>query len=330
MADPIDLSGIETDWTLLTGRLIGGDPEARMDMALLHPLLGVVLVQFAPRWTDNAPARLRRELDRARFAAVFHGYPPIIHLSVPREDLMDMPARAMAGFLQEWPLSLRGGRDWMQAVQDALPPAPPVPLVAPVPAPTPSRAFLPPVALAALVAGLASLVGLGVFGLAKLIEPAARPCDCRVEAPPAPPPVSMVPPLAPLAVPDAPPALPALPSLADLDPPPAVPQGPIAVAPPLPVLEPPLPGQVEAAPPVPQGQPAARYVATEDQIEQLMRRGRELAQRGDFSGARLFFERAAYAGSVEGALAAGRSHEPDAEAAGAWYRRAEELRARQN
>lgn len=332
MADPVDLSGIDTDWILLTGRVIGGDPAARMDMVLLHPMLGVVLVQFAPRWTEDAPVRLRRELDKARFAAVFHGYPPVVHLSVPQEDVLDLPARAITGFTHQWPLTLRGGRDWLQAVEDVLQPAPPVPLAAPEPVAAAKPSALRIFAMAALVVALPSLAGLAGFGLARMLEPPQTPCECHAAAvPPAPPPVAFVPPLAPPVVPDAPPALPAPPSLAALGPPPEPlpPLRVVEVPPPAPV--PPVPSPVpEAVPPVPVGSPAARFVATEEQIEQLLRRGRDLAQRGDFSGARLFFERAGNADSAEGALAAGRTYEPDAQAAEAWYRRAEDLRNQRN
>lgn len=66
-----------------------------------------------------------------------------------------------------------------------------------------------------------------------------------------------------------------------------------------------------------------------------IRRGNDLFARGDLAGARLFYERAVAGGSVEGALAMGRTHDPlvfermrvlglvpDPEQAMAWYRRA--------
>ena len=70
----------------------------------------------------------------------------------------------------------------------------------------------------------------------------------------------------------------------------------------------------------------------------LMRRGDEMLAAGDISAARLFYERAADAGSAAAAVAAGRMSDPsvlarigvvglraDPQAASRWYRRAIEL-----
>ncbi|MCB4820959.1 hypothetical protein [Roseicella aerolata] len=75
-------------------------------------------------------------------------------------------------------------------------------------------------------------------------------------------------------------------------------------------------------------------------IASLLRRGDALFALGDISGARRFYERAAEAGSAEGARAAGRTHDPavlaeqavhgirpDLDLAEAWYRRADALGA---
>lgn len=115
--------------------------------------------------------------------------------------------------------------------------------------------------------------------------------------------------------------------------PPAADNAPAAAAPPAtpPAPEPPAPSAL--APPRPPSPDPAR-------IAVLMRRGDALLALGDISGARRFYERAAEAGSAEAAMAAGRTHDPaalaamgasgirpDPDAAAAWYRRAEALRA---
>jgi TPR repeat protein len=74
-------------------------------------------------------------------------------------------------------------------------------------------------------------------------------------------------------------------------------------------------------------------------IEMLIARGDEMLARGDISGARLFYGRAASAGSAAAARAMGRSFDPevlnrlgvrgirpDPEQARQWYQRAEEAR----
>jgi hypothetical protein len=79
-----------------------------------------------------------------------------------------------------------------------------------------------------------------------------------------------------------------------------------------------------------------------DQIQVLLSHGRDLQRVGYFAGARLFFERAAQAGSAEGARALGETYDPvefqklgvrglrpDAALARKWYDRAQELEAQQ-
>ncbi|HSK41951.1 MAG TPA: hypothetical protein VK943_19455 [Arenibaculum sp.] len=90
----------------------------------------------------------------------------------------------------------------------------------------------------------------------------------------------------------------------------------------------------ERVPPTPS--PATAAATRPDPSDTLeIRRGDELFAQGDLAGARLFYERATAEGSVEGALAMGRTHDPlvfermrvrglvpDPDQAIAWYRRA--------
>ncbi|RAI58157.1 hypothetical protein [Roseicella frigidaeris] len=93
-----------------------------------------------------------------------------------------------------------------------------------------------------------------------------------------------------------------------------------------------------AAPPA--ALPPARPAIDQARVAALLRRGDALLGLGDVSGARRFYERAAEAGSAEGARAAGRTQDPavlaglgargiraDPAAAEAWYRRADALAA---
>jgi len=63
----------------------------------------------------------------------------------------------------------------------------------------------------------------------------------------------------------------------------------------------------QAAPAAPQ----AAVVLDENEIDTLIRRGKNLLNEGDFSGARVLFERAANAGSAEAALALGSTYDPN-------------------
>ncbi|MDB5377384.1 MAG: hypothetical protein JWR00_1830 [Rubritepida sp.] len=114
-----------------------------------------------------------------------------------------------------------------------------------------------------------------------------------------------------------------------------LPQAPPPQAPP---PQAPLPQATLPQAPLPQ---ATRPQATLPQamVEMLIARGDEMLARGDISGARLFYGRAASAGSAAAARAMGRSFDPevlnrlgvrgirpDPEQARQWYQRAEEAR----
>jgi len=73
----------------------------------------------------------------------------------------------------------------------------------------------------------------------------------------------------------------------------------------------PAPGQSAPAQAVPQSAPKAVVVLDQNEIDTLIRRGKSLLNDGDFSGARVLFERAANAGSAEAALALGSTYDPN-------------------
>src|SRR6185437_7881267 len=80
------LAALPDPWTLLRQRRIGGDQAEPIEVVLVHPEIGVALVDEAPR--DPAPAarRLRDYLDGQRFGEFFAGDLPIVTLSVAAED----------------------------------------------------------------------------------------------------------------------------------------------------------------------------------------------------------------------------------------------------
>ncbi|MDI3307911.1 MAG: hypothetical protein QJR07_12490 [Acetobacteraceae bacterium] len=153
-------------------------------------------------------------------------------------------------------------------------------------------------------------------------------------SPPVPTATDTQPTNAPASAPEAPPATESgPPAAAAADPSPAPDRGTEPVAPAAETgPSPAAPAPATLAPRRPPLEPA--FIAA------LMRRGEALLAIGDISGARRFYERAAEAGSPEAAFAMGRTHDPselaamgargiqpDPEAAAAWYRRAEALRA---
>ena len=131
------VAGMDPGWTLLRGRMLDGGarhPPARLRYVLLHPRIGVALLEVAPDLTPEASARLRRRLDAARFGAVFPGHLPIVHRSLPAERLGLLGELLERAFAMEQPISLPGGEAWPAMVGRVLPAAAPA-----APATSPQR-----------------------------------------------------------------------------------------------------------------------------------------------------------------------------------------------
>lgn len=105
-------------WLVLRNcALEGGGP--RISLALLHPGVGVALVDFVPK-EANASDRLRRALDARRFPAIFGGYPPIVRAVLPAERLAELGRVLAAAFEAQPPLALAGGDAWIGTARAAL------------------------------------------------------------------------------------------------------------------------------------------------------------------------------------------------------------------
>src|SRR5918997_5816306 len=122
------VAGMGPGGTLLRGRMLDGGarhPPARLRYVLLHPRIGVALLEVAPDLTPEASARLRRRLDAARFGAVSPGHLPIVHRSLPAERLGLLGELLERAFAMEQPISLPGGEAWPAMVGRVLPAAAP-------------------------------------------------------------------------------------------------------------------------------------------------------------------------------------------------------------
>jgi hypothetical protein len=95
---------------------IGGEPgqPVRVDLVLLHPGLGVALLDIGGR-TEGAEAVLRARLEEARFGAIFGGYLPVLHGCLGPDEVPDV-AEITRAFDQVPPLSVSGGSAWMSTV----------------------------------------------------------------------------------------------------------------------------------------------------------------------------------------------------------------------
>ncbi|WP_128080065.1 SH3 domain-containing protein [Roseicella frigidaeris] len=108
---------------------------------LLHPFVGIALIDIAPEATHGAEPALRARLDAARFGAIFPGHLPVVHLQVTPQELRLLDTILPAAFANLPPISLPGGDGWVGVVRRSL--APRSPARGPSPA-APGRAGRPP------------------------------------------------------------------------------------------------------------------------------------------------------------------------------------------
>src|SRR3712207_2807442 len=73
---------------------------------LMHPDIGVVLIDISPASNPEAEAILRRRLEAARFESIFPGFLPILHLRLDRADLPSTEAILRDAFATLPPLSV--------------------------------------------------------------------------------------------------------------------------------------------------------------------------------------------------------------------------------
>lgn len=155
-ADPVfdlAMSRMGPGWVALRGvRLAGWSGDApyksvQIRYVLLHPAVGVALVDAAPDRTPDAVKRLQRVLDAARFWAIFAGHLPIVQLSLGAVELPRLAQLIDAAFAAEQGIALPGGHAWTGLARRVLggvvvsaPTAPP----APHPGPGVGMACLPP------------------------------------------------------------------------------------------------------------------------------------------------------------------------------------------
>jgi hypothetical protein len=113
------LAALPDPWTLLRHRRIGGDQAEPIAVVLVHPEIGVALVDEAPRDPTPSARRLRDYLDGQRFGEFFAGDLPIVTLSVAAEDFEMLGERLAAAFEAAPRLSVADA-DWADAVIELL------------------------------------------------------------------------------------------------------------------------------------------------------------------------------------------------------------------
>src|SRR5713101_8080050 len=113
------LAALPDPWTLLRHRRIGAEEAEPVEVVLVHPEIGVALVDQAPRDPALSARRLRKHLDQQRFAEFFPGDLPIVALSVAADEFEAIGERLAAAFEAARRLSVTDA-DWADAVIELL------------------------------------------------------------------------------------------------------------------------------------------------------------------------------------------------------------------
>ena len=116
------LRALPEPWTLLCNRQIAGADGTQpvpVDLVLVHPEIGVALVDEAPRDPTPAVAAFRDYLATQRFSEFCPGDLPIVALSVPIEEAAEAGERLAAAF-DAAPLLSIVDRDWADAIIELL------------------------------------------------------------------------------------------------------------------------------------------------------------------------------------------------------------------
>src|SRR5229473_4092695 len=113
------LAALHDPWTLLRHRRIGAEEAEPVEVVLVHPEIGVALVDQAPRDPALSARRLREHLDQQRFGEFFPGDLPIVALSVAADEFEAIGERLAAAFEAAPRLSVTDA-DWADAVIELL------------------------------------------------------------------------------------------------------------------------------------------------------------------------------------------------------------------
>ena len=113
------LAALPDPWTLLCDRPIGDDSRESVGVVLIHPDIGIALVDEAPRDPKPAVPAFQAYLERERFAEFFPGELPIVALSVAADDIPLIGEQLEAAF-DAAPRLTVADRDWADAVIELL------------------------------------------------------------------------------------------------------------------------------------------------------------------------------------------------------------------
>jgi hypothetical protein len=197
------LASLPDDWTLLPQRRIGGVDGPEVGCVLIHPAIGIALVDLLPRRPDQGLARLREVLAAEHVVGEGDAL-PIVAAALDPDDIPAVGERLAAAFQAE-PACDMTDQAWPGRVVDLLLDADDAAMVLlPVPeepAPDPDYNFGAPlaadepvllsepprrhVAFAAICAVIVAVIGVGGAAAYLLTErPADTPISAAVTVPP--------------------------------------------------------------------------------------------------------------------------------------------------
>ena len=113
------LAALPDPWTLLRHRRIGDEQAEPVEVVLVHPEIGIALVDEAPRDPGPNVHRLREYLDGQRFGEFFQGDLPIVAVSIAPDELETSGEQLAAAFETAPRLSVADA-DWADAVIELL------------------------------------------------------------------------------------------------------------------------------------------------------------------------------------------------------------------
>lgn len=118
------MSSMHPGWVVLRHAMVdlnGAWPPAQLQYALLHPQVGIALVDVAPGTAlRDGAERLRRRLDAAGFHMEFRRNPPIRQLYVPMRAIHGIGRLLEQEFGHQSPSTLPHGEEWVAAAQRIL------------------------------------------------------------------------------------------------------------------------------------------------------------------------------------------------------------------
>ncbi len=132
------VESLENGWHRLSDCRIG---DTVLQMVVIQPGLGVVLLEVEPHWTADAIAVFRLHLQQTGFAAAYPGHLPVIHRRLRPQDSADLDFLLLDAFAWQDPIAVEGDA-WDEALLRVLRPLAPPDVPPPATVATP-RAYAP-------------------------------------------------------------------------------------------------------------------------------------------------------------------------------------------